>query len=113
MTVTTFVENLKQEPKTVQFEETIAIIDTHYDFTPSLFTNGNITNQAGENSGSCKVFSFAKQHQLNKEETLSCFGKYYQDVLNTPESNDHQNIRNFIKTGWEGISFDNEALLKK
>ncbi|WP_282079935.1 HopJ type III effector protein [Aquimarina algiphila] len=113
MTITTFVEKLRQEPKTVKFEETIAVIDTHYDFTPTLFVNGNITNQAGENSGSCKVFSFAKLHQLEEEETLSCFGKYYQDVLNTPTNNDHQNIRNFIKTGWEGISFEGEALLKK
>ncbi len=113
MTVTTFIEKLKQEPKSVKFEETIAVVDTYYDFTPSSFVNGNITNQVGENSGSCKVFSFAKQLELNKEETLFCFGTYYQDVLNTPESNDHQNIRNFMKTGWEGISFEKEALLKK
>lgn len=113
MTVTTFIEKLKETSKTISFQETIEIIDTYYDFEPSEFTNGNITNLAGENSGSCKVFSFGKLHQLNKEETLSCFGSFYTDVLNTPEGNDHQNIRNFIKTGWEGISFKKETLSKK
>ncbi|WP_108867678.1 HopJ type III effector protein [Aquimarina aquimarini] len=113
MTLVAFIDTLKKDPKSVSFQEVIAIIDTHYNFEPSAFTNGAIKNKAGENSGSCKVFSFAKLHQLNKEETLSCFGKYYIDVLQTPEGNDHQNIRNFIKSGWEGISFENEALIKK
>ncbi|WP_103864395.1 HopJ type III effector protein [Aquimarina sp. I32.4] len=113
MTLVAFIDTLKKDPKSVSFQEVIAIIDTHYNFEPSAFTNGTIKNKAGENSGSCKVFSFAKLHQLDKEETLSCFGNYYKDVLQTPEGNDHQNIRNFIKSGWEGISFENEALIKK
>ena len=30
-----------------------------------------------------KVFAYAKLKQLNQEETLSLFGQYHQDVLNT------------------------------
>ena len=27
---------------------------------------------------------------------------YYRDVLATPDGDDHPNIRNFMKSGWEG-----------
>jgi hypothetical protein len=42
---------------------------------------------------------------------LACFGSYYRkDVLENPNGTDHQNIRNFMNRGWEGISFEKEAL---
>jgi hypothetical protein len=50
---------------------------------------------------------------LDAETTLRCFGRFYQDVLNTPEANDHMNIRNFIKDGWAGIAFEGQALTPK
>lgn len=95
------------------FPDTIEYIDEHYMFTPTVFKNGNQFNLAGENNGSCKLFAYAKQKQLTKQETLELFGQYYQDVLNTPEGTDHQNIRNFILFGWEGIHFEGVALVKK
>jgi len=95
------------------FPETIAFIDENYTFAPTTFKNGNQINNAGENNGSCKIFAFAKLNQLSKEETLSLFGDFYQDVLNTPEATDHQNIRNFMTFGWEGIQFEGEALRAK
>ncbi|MCK0147357.1 HopJ type III effector protein [Arenibacter sp. F26102] len=111
MTVYEFLNKLRRTPEEIAFGDTINIIDTYYNFSPSKFTNGDVINEAGQNSGSCKVFSFAQHHKLNKEETLACFGSYYRkDVLENPTGTDHQNIRNFLVTGWEGISFDNEAL---
>lgn len=95
------------------FPETIAYIDKNYTFTPTAFKNGNQVNNEGENNGSCKIFAFAQMHQLTKEETLGLFGEFYQEVLNTPEANNHQNIRNFIIFGWDGIRFDGEALIIK
>lgn len=93
------------------FQETIAYIDEKYNFTPTAFKNGNQFNNANENNGSCKIFAFAKINNLEKDETLSLFGSYYFDeVLKNPDRNDHQNIRNFIIFGWDGISFDGEAL---
>ena len=93
------------------FQETIAYIDTNYNFTPTTFKNGNQINNAGDNNGSCKIFAFAKLHQLEKEETLALFGSYYfEDVLKNPNGNDHQNIRNFMIFGWDGISFEGDAL---
>jgi len=93
------------------FQTTIAYINEKYYFTPTAFKNGNQLNNAGENNGSCKIFAFAKIHHLEKEETLSLFGSYYfDDVLKNPDGIDHQNIRNFITFGWDGISFDGEAL---
>lgn len=104
-----FIQKIKSlEP--ISFQEVIAFIDENYHFTPALFKNGNHINNAGENNGSCKIFAFAKLYNLSKEETLSLFGDYYKDVLNTPEATDHQNIRNFMQFGWDGIIFDGEAL---
>ena len=112
--IETFLNKVKQNQKLITFQETIEIIDSNYNFTPTTFKNGNQLNNTGENNGSCKIFAFAKIHQLNKEETLILFGSYYfDDVLKNPEGNDHQNIRNFMYFGWDEISFDGEALAKK
>jgi len=73
-----------------------------------------VINEAGNNEGSCKIFAFGQLARLSEAETLTCFGQYYRDdVLNNPHSNDHANIRMFIKYGWQGINFDSEALIKK
>ena len=105
------LQQLRTSPETINFKEVIAYIDEHYDFTPTKFTNGNTVNEAGENNGSCKIFSFAKLHKLSKEETLALFGDFYRtDVLKNPEGSDHQNIRNFQQFGGDGISFEGEAL---
>ncbi|WP_415326356.1 HopJ type III effector protein [Chryseobacterium sp. MMS23-Vi53] len=107
-------EQLEKSAQEIQFKEVIAFIDAHYDFTPTKFTNGNLVNEADQNNGSCKVFSFAKLNDLSKEETLSLFGAFYrEDVLQNPEGTDHQNIRNFINFGWDGISFEGKALTRK
>jgi hypothetical protein len=95
------------------FPDTITYIDENYTFTPTAFKNGNQLNNAGENNGSCKIFAFAQMQQLSKEETLSLFGDFYQDVLKTPDATDHQNIRNFMIFGWNGIHFEGAALEKK
>src|SRR5690606_3389133 len=105
---------LKTSPQTITFKDVIAYIDGHYHFTPTKFTNGNAVNEAGQNNGSCKVFSFAKLKGLNEEETLALFGDFYRtDVLENPEGKDHQNIRNFMQSGWNGIAFEGEPLAEK
>jgi len=114
MTITAFIQKIKETPNEVTFENTLDVIEAYYVFNPTSFVNGSITNEVGENSGSCKLFSFSKLQKLNKDETLNCFGDYYRnDVLRNPEGSEHQNIRNFMKTGWEGISFSNEVLCLK
>lgn len=111
MTQEEFIKKLKSEPTNISFQDTMAVIESNYLFKETPFTNGKITNEAGKNSGSCKLFSFAKLNKLSKEETLACFGNYYKvDVLQNPNGDDHQNIRNFMQSGWDGISFEKEAL---
>ncbi|MEC5157206.1 HopJ type III effector protein [Chryseobacterium sp. MP_3.2] len=108
------VNQLKTSPETIDFTKVLAFIDEHYDFTPTKFTNGNTVNEANQNDGSCKIFSFAKLNDLSKRDTLALFGAFYrEDVLKNIEGNDHQNIRNFIEFGWNGISFEREALRQK
>ncbi len=114
MNITTFLEKLKQTPTAITFAETIKTIESNYEFTPTAFQNGNQHNGAGENSGSCKIFAFAKIQQLTQAETLACFGAYYfEEVLGDPEGTNHQNIRNFMLLGWDGIQFAGDALTLK
>lgn len=109
-----FLQTLATAPDSIAFNDTIAVIDAHYDFTPTAFRNGELQNEAGQNNGSCKVFSFARLHNLTPEQTLYCFGAYYRDdVLHHPQGTDHQNIRNFMVTGWGGIEFQGSALTPK
>lgn len=52
-------------------------------------------------------------NNLSEKDTLALFGDFYRnDVLQNPEGEDHQNIRNFIKYGWNGIQFTEDALEK-
>ena len=113
-----FFLQLKTTPETVEFDQVMAVIDQHYDYTPTRFTNGAgeamVVNEAGSNEGSCKIFAFSKLNQLIESETVACFGKYYRDdVLGEPEGNNHGNIRNFMRDGWAGIELDGEALGEK
>lgn len=111
MTIEKFLEKLNQQPEAVSFAETIAVIEENYTFSPTAFENGVLHNAAGENNGSCKVFSFGELQNLSEEATLSCFGTYYyEEVLGDSEGTNHQNIRNFMKTGWNGIAFYGSAL---
>jgi len=104
MNIESFLDTLKNTPEHIDFNALMTLIDAHYDFKPCAFKNGDLQNKAGENSGSCKLFYFAKLHNLNKEETLACFGVYYrEDVLQNPDADNHQNIRNFMQYGWQGI----------
>lgn len=108
------IEQLEKNPETIIFKEVISYIDENYNFLPTTFKNGNTINQANQNNGSCKVFSFAKIMNLSKEQTLFLFGEFYrEDVLKNPNGTDHQNIRNFIEFGWDGISFEGQALIEK
>jgi hypothetical protein len=95
------------------FKEVIEFIETHYQHQPTAFKNGEAYNEATQNQGSAKVFSFAQLHNLSKEDTLHLFAEHYQSVLNTPDGTDHQNIRQFMKHGWEGIVFEGQALVAK
>lgn len=114
MTIQAFIEKLKKTPETITFSETIATVESNYEFTPTAFQNGYQHNGAEENSGSCKVFAFAKIQQLTQAETLACFGAYYfEEVLGDLEGTNHQNIRNFMQSGWNGIQFEGEALTLK
>ena len=111
MSIQAFLAKLKQTPEAITFPETIAVIEENYNFTPTAFQNGNTHNAAGTNSGSCKLFAFAKMQNLSQDETLACFGAFYRDeVLGDPEGTNHQNIRNFMVHGWNGIQFEGEAL---
>ncbi len=114
MEVTVLIDKLTHQPELVEFSEVIETIDAAYHFSPTAFTNGETVNEANQNNGSCKIFAFAKLNDLTEQQALACFGDFYRkDVLLNPENDDHQNIRNFIRFGWQGIQFSGEALTAK
>ncbi len=117
MSLASFLEKVKNN-EAVGFNETIAVITENYHYQATEFSNGLgerlLINSAGTNEGSCKIFAFAQLNQLDQQQTLNLFGDYYRlDVLNKPDGTDHQNIRNFMQYGWEGIRFNGAALTVK
>ncbi|TAK61014.1 HopJ type III effector protein [Methylobacter sp.] len=117
MSLASFLEKITNN-KAVGFDETIAVITENYHYQATEFSNGLgellLINQAGTNEGSCKIFAFAQLHGLDPQQTLNLFGDYYRvDVLNDPNGTGHQNIRNFMQYGWDGICFKGVALTAK
>lgn len=117
MSLTTFLQKAKNN-EAIQFNETISIITDNYHYQPTGFSNGlsddKIINEAGTNEGSCKIFSFAQLNQLDQQKTLNLFGDFYhKEVLQDPAGTSHQNIRNFMRYGWNGIVFAELALSPK
>ncbi|MCM0148625.1 HopJ type III effector protein [Photobacterium galatheae] len=114
----TLLKTIRETPESVVFDHVLNVINAHYDYQPTAFSNGlgndTLANEAGSNEGSCRIFAFAKFHQLTEQETLACFGHHYFDaVLNNPDGTDHMNIRNFMKYGWQGIRFAGQPLTLK
>lgn len=109
------VQTLVQQAQNqqIQFSDVIAFIEARYTHTPTAFKNGANSNQATENQGSAKVLYFAQLNGLSAEQTLPLFAEHYQAVLNTPDATDHQNIRQFMQHGWNGVTFDGAVLTEK
>jgi len=111
MKLNEFLTQLSQKPEQIEFSDTMAVIEENYTFTPSSFVNGDTINEANQNNGSCKIFAFALLNNLSAEQTLACFGHYYRDdVLKNPKGDDHQNIRHFMQSAWDGIKFASAVL---
>jgi hypothetical protein len=103
----------KLKDDSLSFKEVIAFIETYYQHQPTAFKNGALHNEATQNQGSAKVFTFAQLNKLDKGDTLYLFAEHYRSVLEKPDGTDHQNIRQFMIHGWPGIVFEGQALLAK
>jgi hypothetical protein len=109
--LTTLLKKLKDN--SLPFKDVIEFIEAHYEHRPTAFKNGTLHNEATQNQGSAKVFTFAQLNKLDKTDTLYLFAEHYQAVLKNPDGIDHQNIRQFMIHGWPGIIFEGQALLAK
>jgi len=103
----------KLKDNSLSFKEVIEFIETYYKHQPTAFKNGELHNEATQNQGSAKVFTFAQLNKLDKANTLSLFAEHYQAVVKNPDGTDHQNIRQFMIHGWQGIVFEGSALIVK
>jgi HopJ type III effector protein len=108
-----FNANVEMDADNLTFEEVMEVIDTHYESQLLEFKNGDMLNKQGENEGSAKLLSYAALSGMEKETTLKLWGQYYREVLNDPNGTSHQNIRNFMKYGWEGVPFENGIALTR
>lgn len=99
------------------FAETLALVEKWYALNPTAFKNGldehAVENPQGKNEGSLKVFALGRLNGFTPEQALASFGEHYRDVIATPNGNDHQNIRQFMRHGWAGIQFENAPLRLK
>jgi hypothetical protein len=97
----------------LSFVDVLEFIENNYHHQPTGFKNGDAYNEATQNQGSAKVFAFAQINGINAEDTLFLFAEHYRAVLANPDGLDHQNIRQFIANGWDGIKFEGRALVEK
>ena len=111
MNVDQLLNLINTDPEAIEFTEVILTIDQYYKYQPTRFENGAVVNQAGENDSTCKILAFAKIHDLDQEQTLACFGKFYRDeVRGHLHEAGHPNIRTFLVCGWRGVEFHGDAL---
>ncbi len=103
----------KLDNNEIVFVDVLTYIEDNYNYIPSAFTNGNQENAVDQNQGSAKVLAFAKLNNYTENDTLKLFAEHYKAVLETPNGTDHNNIRQFMENGWNGVSFENEVLTKK
>ena len=108
-----FNANVEMSGDDLTMEEVLELIDTHYEDGLIEFKNGDLINKAGENVGSAKILSYAALSGMDKETTLKLWGQYYREVLADPDGDSHQNIRNFMKYGWDGVPFENGIALTR
>ncbi|HEY6902340.1 MAG TPA: HopJ type III effector protein [Puia sp.] len=108
MNITTLLEQLRTG--SLAFSDVLAAIDASYQHHPTAFKNGSVYNEATQNQGSARIFSYAMLNHLSEEDTLLLFAEHYRAVLDHPGASDHQNIRQFMANGWNGIVFEGQAL---
>ncbi len=108
------IERLRDAPERLSFAEVLAVIDAHYQYTPTAFSIGwgedRVVNAAGANEGSCRVLAFARHQHLDEAETLALFAEHQRKVLADPAGSDHANIRAFRRHGWRGVRFEGAPL---
>lgn len=103
MTLADFLRAIEQPEH--RFADTLAFIETYYQYTPCAFDNAGLHNPAGSNQGSCKILGLAFLEQLSTEQVLLAFGEHYAGVLATPKGSEHANIRQLLKHGLDAVSF--------
>lgn len=104
---------VKSKANQLQFQNVLDHIAANYTYSPAAFQNGNVKNAVTENQGSAKVLYFANLHNLSHADTLLLFAEHYQNVLDDPAGEGHQNIRQFMANGWNGVFFDAVVLTGK
>lgn len=111
MKVDHLLELIRTSPELLEHDVVLCTIDEYYLYQPTYFMNGAVVNNPGENEETCKILAFAKMHDLDKEQTLACFGRFFrEEVRDHLHDVGHPNIRAFLVCGWRGVEFYGNAL---
>ena len=97
---------------TAKFSDVLAYIEARYQHTPTAFQNGAQHNAATENQGSAKVF-FCQVTRFRPSTNFKFICRALRICIGYPRGNDHQNIRQFMQNGWDGVKFEGQALTEK
>ena len=97
---------------TAKFSDVLAHIEARYQHTQQLFKMVHSKTLLLKIKAVQKFF-FCQVTRLDQAQTLSLFAEHYASVLATPEGTDHQNIRQFMQNGWDGVKFEGQALTEK
>ena len=99
-----FAEQVAAGTLTPSFGETIAMIDNHFVYFAVPMKVSDLISAPNVNVGSSKIFSFGLMTRMDEKSTLKLFGEIYSNL--DPNGTDHPNIRNFMRDGWGGVSFE-------
>lgn len=97
---------------TAKFSDVLAYIEARYQHTPTAFQNGAQYNAATENQGSAK-FSLCQVTRFRPSTNFKFICRTLRICISYPRGTDHQNIRQFMQNGWDGVKFEGQALTEK
>ena len=81
----------------------LAVIRMFYLIEPQEFEVGSYHNALGDNLDTLAIIGYAEVHHLTDSETLAMFCEAYTEVLNSPDGDNHPNIRAFMDVGHKGF----------
>lgn len=92
-----FAEDVKANKLQPSMQDSLALVDKHYNYFEVPFSCAEVQNKANENIEAAKLFCFALMTQMNEEQTIRLFG-------GEGNMND-KNLQAFKKYGWSKVSF--------
>ena len=83
------------EAKKIELNDVLDVVRRKYMWRATEFKNGQVENKEDENQASGLLLAWAVKNNLNADQVLRCYGKFYREL--DPKGTDHGNIREILK----------------